>query len=268
MSVKHFVVNPKKEVLSKDQLNLIYEHKLEIGAAIWDEREKKAQIALEKECPLKHTYGRVIVKVDMEMKNRYTFSNGLTIRRERKFNNFNFREVTPTNCIVVSAENIPKGSEILVDYTAIQDSYRIFGYDSGSYDVLYYSLRECDCFAWKDVFGNWLPLENSEFGLRVYRPYEGRLSFITPELLKDILYVTTGELKGYVVNTLKGCDYQIVFSDEQGKEKNIIRFRHSQDPTYNMEEVICINNELTDLLNEGKLIVGLTPTDAKTLNEL
>jgi len=265
MAVKHFLINPNIDLLDIEQSVLVQENKLNKSKAIWEEREIKAQKALEKECTLKHVHGRVIVKVDMQSKNRHTFANGLTIRRERAFNNFNFREVNPSNCIVVDAENIPKGAEILVDYTTIHDSYRIFSYDSGSNDIQYYSVEEVYCYGWKDESGVWQPLKNCEFGLRVYKPYEGRISHITPERIKDHLYCTTGELKGKVVHTLRGSDYCVVFQGTDGKEDNLIRFKHSSDPNFETEEVICINNDLTEQVHNNKLYVGLTAEKAKPL---
>jgi hypothetical protein len=220
---------------------------------------------MHKECYLKHIQSRVIIRVDIEAKNRHTLLNGITIRRERRFNNLNFREVNPSNAFIVSAEDYPKGAEVLVDYTAIHDSNRIFDYESGSNDVVYYSIRDYDCFAWRLLLGEWQPTKDSEFGLRCYLPYEGNLIGIQPKFLKDVLFVTTGDLKGKVVRTVKGADYVIVYTNDEGKEGQLLRFRHSEYPDYDREEVTCIANDLTELYNHGKLLVGLNPNDAKTI---
>ena len=84
--------------------------------------------------------------------------------------------------------------------------------------------------------------------------------------MKDVLYVTTGEFKGQVVNTLKGCDYCMVLQGDDGKERQILRFRHSNDEGYDREEVICINHELTEKVNKGQIYVGLSSSDAKPFN--
>lgn len=262
---KYFQVNPHVSFSDKKVIAKITDEKLAFNKSNWDERETKAELALEKSSRLKHTFGRVVVKMDIQKKNRHTFSNGATIRRERGFNNFNFREVNPCNAIVVSAENMPIGAEVILDYTSFHDSNKIFDYDSGSIDVEFYSVKEYECYAWKIGESEWQPTKDCEFGLRVYRPHEGRLEHVTPERIKETLYVTTGSLKGFVVMTVRGADYQMVFTDDNGKEGNIIRFRHSDEPDYDKEEVICIHNEYTDLVNEGKLLIGLEPTKATKL---
>ena len=132
-------------------------------------------------------------------------------------------------------------------------------------DVKYFSIPEYECFAWKDKSGKWNPLKNFEFALRVFRPYEGFITGIEPEVVKDVLYVTTGALKGNVVNVLKASDYEIVFQNENGREGNLIRFRHSEDEDFDREEVICINHDLTEKVNDGKLLVGIEIKDAKTI---
>ncbi len=264
---KFFQVNPKVEFSDKKVVTKITDETIAFNKDNWEVRESKAGEALEKECRLKHTFGRVIVKMDIQKKNRHTFSNGTTIRRERGFNNFNFREVNPCNAIVVSSENMPIGAEVIIDYTSFHDSNKIFDYDSGSIDIEFYSVKEDECYAWKIGENEWQPTKGCEFGLRVYKPHEGRLSHVTPERLKEILYVTTGSMQGFVIQTVRGSDYQMVFTDDNGKEGNIIRFRHSDEPNYDREEVICIHNEYTDLVNEGKLLIGLEPSTATKLNQ-
>jgi hypothetical protein len=169
---------------------------------------------------LKCVHGRVIVKVNVETKNYHKFSDGTVIRRERKYNNFNFREVNPSNGFVVSAENIPAGAEVLFDYTSMHDSYKIFDYDSGSNDVNYYSIKEEECYAWRMGNDNWQPTKNCEFGLRVFIPYKGLIAGIEPTVIKDTLYATTGDFKGSIVRTLKGVDYAIVYQNDEGKKGN------------------------------------------------
>lgn len=268
MPVKHFIVSPDIKSLSKGTIQQIESEKISTSETFWKQREDEARSAFLKDCKLKHVDGRVLVKMDIESKNYYTFANGTRIRRERKFNNFNFREVNPSNGFVVSADNIPVGAEVLIDYTAVHDSYKIFDYDSGSSDIEFYSVRECDCYAWRIEGGQWEPAKNCEFALRVYKPYEGRISFITPELIKDSLFITTGKYSGYICQMLKGSDYQIVFTDENGKEGNLIRVRHSDLEEMEFDEIVAINQDLTDLYNDDKLLVGLTPDDGKFKNKI
>lgn len=263
---KYFQVSTEIQHCTKEESEAIHNSNMKLHNEAWVSRGTLAKKAIEKEVSLKHVYGKVVIKIDMESKNTHTFSDGTVIRRERKYNNFNFREVNPSNAIVISAENIPAGAEILVDYTSIHDSNRIFDYESGSLDINFYSVKEEECYAWREGKGEWKPTTNCEFGLRIYKPYEGVIKGVEPTFIKDILYVTTGNLKGNVVNTLKGCDYQIVFQNDEGKEGALIRFKHSEDEGFDREEIICINHELTEKVKKGKLYIGYTPSDAKPLN--
>ena len=222
---------------------------------------------------LKHVEGKVIVAVDLESKNSHTFSDGTKIRLERDYNNLNKRETQPTNAIVVSGANIPAGSEILIHHNANSDTNKITnhtalsGKETGS-DIKYYSIPEEQCFLWKDEIGEWKPIAPYETALRVFKPYKGFLEGIEPTLLKQTLYCTSGELKGKVVATLEACDYQVVFQDTNGQEGNVIRWRPNGDAKGREEEAVAIMNELTEMVENGELLVGLTKSDAKPINEL
>jgi hypothetical protein len=217
---------------------------------------------------MKAVEGKVIISVDHESKNSYTFEGGLKIRLERNWNNLNKRETHPVNAIVIDGDGLKEGSEILIHPNMTHDSYKINNYANlsgeieGS-DIKYYSVPADQCYAWFDE--EWKPLKGFDFALRVFRPYEGLLDGIEPKVMPDILYVTTGEFKGKIVHTLKSCDYEIIFQGKKGREENIIRFRHFPGEDHEREEVIAVREDLTKLLNKGKLLVGLTPTSAKTI---
>lgn len=266
---KHFIVNPSKEKIDRAELvKSQLEEKL-IHATVKSARDKANEEALKKKDGLKYRHGRVIVKIDVESKNSHTFEDGTVIRRERKYNEFNMRIVQPVNAIVISAEYIPCGTQILINHNAIHDTNKIFDYPEltgkeAETDVRYFSMPEEDCYAWLDG-EEWKPLRNFEFALRVFEPYKGFLTGIEPTKIKDTLYVTTGKLKGKVVGTLTAADYEIVYQDKTGREGNLIRFRHSEDENFEREEVIYINDYLTERLNNGELLVGLTAADAKTI---
>lgn len=96
----------------------------------------------------------------------------------------------------------------------------------------------------------------------MFEPYKGTIEGIEPTVVKQVLYITTGELRGKVAHTLKGCDYQLVFQGSDGKEQNIIRCRHFNEETENeREEIIAIADDLTMKVNKGELLVGLYPND-------
>ena len=218
---------------------------------------------------LKWVQGKVIISVDLESKNSHTFEDGTKIRLERQWNNLNVRETHPVNAIVISGEGIKSGSQILIHPNMTHDTYKINDYfplsgeEAGS-DIKYYSIPEEQCYAWLDG-DEWKPLKNFDFALRVYKPYSGIIEGIEPELIKDVLYVTTGEYRGKIVHTLKACDYEIIFQGTNGREDRLIRFRHYPNQEHEREEVIAVDDYLTDLLNDNKLLVGLSPSKAKTI---
>lgn len=213
--------------------------------------------------------GKVIISVDLESKNSHTFSDGTKIRLERQYNNLNRRETHPVNATVISGEGMKSGSQILIHPNMTHETYRIYDYAplsgiiEGS-DIKYYSIPEEQCYAWLDG-DTWKPLKNFDFALRVYIPYAGLVDGIEPTLVKDVLYVTTGEFNGKVVHTLKSCDYEIIFQGPNGQEDRLIRFRHFPGQEHEREEVIAVDEYLTEKVNNKKLIIGLSPIKAKTV---
>lgn len=269
---KHFIISPEKGDF--DRVSIAESHLAEqfihqqAGAA----RKSLNEKIMGRRESLQFIPGRVIVKVDIEKKNNYTFEDGTVIRRERKYNEFNMRVAQPVNATVISAEYIPEGVEILISHNSIHDTNKIFDYPDFSgeveaADVKYYSLPEDDCFAWRDVDGGMKPLKNYEFALRVFVPYTGLIDGIHPTKIENVLYITTGELKGKVVGTLKASDYQIIYQEQNGREGNLIRVRHSEDENYDREEIIYIHHEHTEKVQSGELWVGIETSDAKKYNE-
>lgn len=219
---------------------------------------------------LKHVEGKVVISIDLQGKNYHTFSDGTKIRLERQFDNLNRRYTEPVNAKVVSGEDIPEGTEILIHPNVVHDSNRVFNYcqlsgeETGS-DIKYYSAPEEMCFAYLDN-REWKPLKGFDFGLRVYKPYTGFLHGIEPTQLKDVLWVTTGELKDKAVLTVKAADYMIIFQNTDGREGQLIRFRPFGNEKINREpEAIAILQEVTDKILSGEYLVGLSTSDAKPL---
>jgi len=214
--------------------------------------------------------GRIVISVPTTKKQSHRFSDGTTIYLARGENNFNLREWHPVNGIVIASNQVPIGTEILFQYNAIQDTFRVYNYKSLSgsdiaSDIHYYSIPEEMGYAYLDR-SEWKPLKGYVFGLRVFRPYKGILTGIEPTKIKDTLYITTGDLKGLVVRTLKASDYQIVFQDTNGQEGNIICVQHYEDEN-DKELVIMIDHDLTEGVQKGDIHVGLTKSDAKPIFE-
>ena len=271
MPVKHFVISPEKVQLDKSaQIQAELDRKV-IHQTAKSAREQANDRQMAAAETLEFVPGRVIVKVNVEFKNGHRFEDGTEIRLERQYNNFNRRETEPVNATVISAEYIPSGAEILINHNALHDTNRLFDYPEqfspeGATDIRYYSLPEDDCYAWRTV-GGFQPLKGFEFGLRCFRPYSGLIQGIEPKIINDTLFVLTGELAGKVVGTLKASDYEIVYrSRETGQEERLIRFRHSDKEEIEREEVMYINDYLTEQVLEGEILVGLSPTNCKTIS--
>ena len=219
---------------------------------------------------LKAPSNRVIIKVDLESKNSHTFKDGTKIKLERVYDNFNMRYVKPVNAEVVDAKDIPVGSEILIHHNATHDTYKIFNYQrptaEASSDVQYFSIPIEECFMWrKEKSSSWNPLNNFITGLRIFEPYTGFLQGIDPTLIKNKIYVTSGELTGNVVGTVISSDYEIIYQDDDGTEGKIIRLRYYPEGN-DRNEVISIEHEMTERVIKGELLVGYNISDAKKLN--
>jgi hypothetical protein len=223
---------------------------------------------------LKHVENRIVVKIDMNYKNSWTFEDGTKISLERKYDNFDMKYVNPVNAEVMSAENIPSGAEILIHHNSCHDTNRVFNYTSLSgvdiaSNIRYFSIPNSEAYAWYDkISKSWQPIAGFDFALRVFRPYDGILEGIEPTIIKDCLLIITGEYTGYIVRTLKACDYNIIFQDVTGREGNLIRLRSAEDVKTQREcEIIALDHNFTELYNNGELIAGINKSDAKPINK-
>jgi hypothetical protein len=219
---------------------------------------------------LKAPSNRVIIKVDLESKNSHTFKDGTKIKLERVYDNFNMRYVKPVNAEVVDATDMPVGSEILIHHNATHDTYKIFNYQKptaeASSDMQYFSIPIEECFMWRSEKGSmWNPLNNFITGLRIFEPYTGFLQGVEPTLVKNKIYVTSGELSGNVVGTVISSDYEIIYQNDDGTEGRIIRLRYYPEGN-DRNEVISVEHELTEKVVNGDLLIGYNISDAKKLN--
>jgi hypothetical protein len=221
---------------------------------------------------LKAAKDHVIVKVKMDEKDSYTFESGMKIALQRDTENFDKKYTTISQGLVIHSEYIPAGATIYFHHNATHEMYELFNYRpvSGNEiasNIKYFSIPENQCFLWREGNGQPQPLKGFVTALRVFKPYKGILQGIEPTLLKNTLYVTSGELLGKVVRTLKACDYEVIFNNLQGREERIIRCRHFEDDEHNdREEIIAIDNGATKKVEKGELYLGLSTSDAKPLN--
>jgi len=264
---KYFIVSPDIVGLSDQEINQIEKENKEKSDRLQTYIEKETKKIIETPDNLIHTFGRVVIKINLEYKNSHTLSDGLKISLQRQFNNLNRRYTEPVNAIVISAEDIPKDAEILIHPNGIIDSNKIFDYKANDVSIGYYSIPREQCFIWRKD-NEWVALPPFQTALRVFEPYTGTLENIEPTLLKNTLYVTSGNLKGKVVITIKASDYQIHFQDTNGRGGSIIRFRPDGDKTRDHEpEAIAVSEELTKKINNNELLIGYEISDAKTLSE-
>lgn len=221
---------------------------------------------------LKAIHGSVICAIDKDGKNWHTFSDGTKIRLERQWNNLDRSYTEPVNAIVIDAENIPRGSNILCHHNSTHPTYEIFNYkplggEEIADSVKYYSIPEHDCFVWENG-DEWQPLEGFALALRVFEPIKTQFYGIAHKQFKDTLYIYTGEYRGKVCHTVKAADFAIKFQ-HKGQEKIVIRCRPNGDAKTKRErEVIAINHELTEKVLSGECYVGLSVTDAKPIIKL
>lgn len=272
MAVKHFIVSPTIESISKEEIESIEQSKFSRYAELQKSKNEANHSVKSSGCDLKHVEGRVVIEVDIQRKNWHTFSDGTKIRRERQFNDFNKRVTEPVNAIVISADKIPSGSEILIHHNSVHDTNRIFDYGnlSGtteSSDIKYYAIPEAECYAWRDESGTLQPMKNYAFALRCFEPYKGVISGIEPTQIKNVLYIVSGNLHGNVCHVLPSSDYEIVFQGQSGREEKVIRCRHYEDEDNDRQEIIAVDNTLTERINNGELLVGLSSSSANVIDQ-
>jgi hypothetical protein len=223
---------------------------------------------------LTHVEGKIVVKIDMDGKNTHKFEDGTIIRRERKYDCFDQKFTKPVNAIVISADNIPEGAEVLIHHNSTHDNNIINNYQplSGNIiasDIKYLSIREDEAFAWYDEVNKcWTPLKGFDFALQVFIPYKGVIQNVEPTLVKNALFVTTGQYKDNVCMTLQASNYKIIFQDRNGREGNLIRFRSEEDlATQREAEVILLHHEYTKKVLNGEYLIGIDKSDAKQIKE-
>ena len=264
MNKKHFVFI-EDQTLTKKEISTIEkdrQRKLNNHAKKIDSLNKKKI----KELPdINHTHGRVIISIDLEGKNAHTFEDGTKLYIGRQYNNLNRRETEPVNAYVINGEGVTKGAEILIHPNAVHDSNRIFNFISDVSDVKYYSIPESQCYFWRIGEEDWQPLKGFATAFRVYEEYRGSLLGIENTQIKNVLYITSGNLKGKVVHTLKACDYELIYMGSKGHEEKIIRCRHFENETNEREEIVAVDKELTKRVLSGDLLVGVSQDTAKSI---
>lgn len=220
---------------------------------------------------LKNVEGRIVVKADKDGKNWHTFSDGKKIRLERDYNNLDYKYTKQVLGEVVSADDVPTGAMLLFHHNCIHPVNQILNHSKLSGEeitsgVEIFSFSTDECYLWKMPGDKeWKPLKGFATALRVFEPYLGVLQNIPHKKIENILYLTSGNLKGNVCHTLKACDMPIIFNNDEGIEETIIRCRHFEDEEHEREEIVAINHDLTKKIENGSLYVGVTEKDCKPI---
>lgn len=260
---KYFLVSSEINALSEQDVILIEKENERINKERQEFVDKTREEVIVTPDDLIHAFGRVVIKIDLEKKNELQLTEGIKISLQRQFNNLNRRYTEPVNAIVISAEDIPQDAEILIHPNAIIDSNKIFDYKANSVSISYYSIPREQCFIWRKE-NEWVALPPYQTALRIYEPYTGAIEGIKPKLLKDALWVTSGEFKNKAVITIHASAYEVIFQDINGREGRKIRFRPSGDPIKELEpEAIAISGSITKKILSGEYLIGLSEDDCK-----
>lgn len=221
----------------------------------------------------KANYKRIFIKCDLQYKNSHTFSEGTTISLKREFDNFDRKYTQPINAIVIDSAIIPKDAEVLIHHNATHPTYEILDYKGLDEEYIsgterYFSIPESECYAWRIDNEEWNPTPGFEFGLRIFKPYTGFIKGVPPTLIKNKLFITSGQLCGKVVLTKAASDYELIYQNNNGKEARLIRLRHFEEPENIREEILGIDYETTRKINNEEYIIGLSAQNAKPINIL
>ena len=217
---------------------------------------------------MKHAEGRVLIKADLQSKNSYRFENGTELILDRNVENLNHRETMPVQAVVVSGEGMRPGSQVLIHHNSLHRTNEVNDVLDKSSDDKYFSIPYLECYLQRVGEGlEWKPLKGFATALRMYYPYTGTMAGVKPELVKDVLWITSGEFKNKACMVLKASDYEIIYQGDDGREHRKIRVRHFEDEENEREEIIAINQDLTNKVKKSLILIGLNPKDAKTIKE-
>ena len=261
---KYFIVGTPDR-LSKDDVAELEQNKEDVYNDYWSRFLKRGQFNIEELPNIKAVPNRVIVAVDMNKKSTHRMECGTEIYLARQFDNFDRKYTEPVNAIVISGGGVPAYSEAIIHHNAIHDVNRIFNINGveSSESLRYFSVLEGQVYLYREKDSEqWKPCEGFATALRLFKPYTGIIEGIGPTRVKDKLYITSGELSGQVVLTLKAADYEMIFQGLNGREQRVIRIRHfGLNELHEREEVIGIDHECTEMVKKGTLYVGLNESD-------
>lgn len=217
---------------------------------------------------MRHVGKNVIIKMDVTQKTKYALTEKVVIEIIRNFN-FNQREDRASFGYVVDGEGFKSDVECVCHYLALEPNYTIENETiltekekREGFKVM--SLPIDMVFATNDGNG-WIPCKDFLITERIFLPYNGNLTGIEPQEVKNRMYVVAGydeegliDLSGKCVVTLENAAYHVIWHNTEHREESLIRTRG--------REVTAIDEGMTMGVNEGKYLIGLSANNCSTLN--
>lgn len=222
--------------------------------------------------------GQVLFKVDTRQKETLSLTDDITISISKGYD-FNLRVERSSRGICIDGEGIPEGADICFHHNATDATFQVPPQHFLTQEEVLagWGVYNADCdsvFIYR-VNGVWHPYKNFLITSRIFKKYVGAMVGVPTEQIKNRLYVVSGtdrieqnisakeykepinDLSGKVIVVTENSDYQIIFHDTDNKEYSVIRTR--------AREVLAIDNELTERVNNGEYLVGITEKDAQPI---
>ncbi len=265
---KHFIISPEKTDLSNEDWE-------SINASNHRIQQKKPMLILDAKqeallSNIRPAPGKMIITIDENYKNTHQLTTDVQIIIQRNTENLNRRYTMPVNAVVLYSDKLPKGTEVLVHHNSFDPNHELFDvfpldgkYENGGVKV--FSIFEYQCFLYRKG-EDWLPCQNFATALRIFKPVKTVFEGILPDLVKDMLFVQSGQYKDKVCMMLSHSDYEIIFNGTDGREKRIIRIVNFEDEDNPKNEIIAIDHAATQQVLNGELLVGLEAKDAKPIH--
>lgn len=219
---------------------------------------------------MKALRNKILVKVPTLQKEEYALTESTIIYLATGYD-FNLRADRPALGYVIDGDNLPEGVKCLINYLAIEPSYIVENEDiltdkekREGYKVYSIPVDMCFCIKLND---EWTPCKNFLLTERIFLPYNGKIVGVEPQRVKNRMYVVKGndewdgeitDISGKVVTSLDNCDYEIIWHDTDHRKYHLIRTMH--------REITGIDEGMTQDVKKGKYLVGISPTNCKTLN--
>lgn len=221
---------------------------------------------------MKAIKGNVIIKMDVLQKWKYNLTEDIQIQIE-KGHDFNLRQDRPSRGYCINGDGIPYDAEVLVHHLTTEMNYEVpyiheFLTEKEIEDGFQiFNIPEDMVFAYRTDKKEWTPYKHFLITQRLFKEYEGPLTGMPKEKIKNRLLVVNGkdewdgeetDLSGKVMIVTENSDYEIIFHDTDNRPYSIIRTRQ--------RELVAIDEGLTKQVFDKKIFVGLDEKNCHPLN--